>query len=278
MFVVRQRLQVRLRTILVLLGFASGSLVFAAPAQAAPPAYAALGDSYSSGLGTRSYYPASGSCYRSPYSYPVLDAARIGARLTFLACSGATVAGVRGQVGHIPSGTTLVTVTAGGNDAGFGNVLLRCALPWPLTCWDQIDHANTVIRTVLPARLDGLYAAIRAAAPHARVLVVGYPRLFDGRECNLASRISASEQRALNATADLLATTIAARAAAHGFGYADARGPFTGHSVCADAEWINGLSNPVAESYHPNRPGQRGYADLVGPALNRLAGSVRGRV
>ncbi|MET9019792.1 SGNH/GDSL hydrolase family protein [Actinopolymorpha sp. NPDC004070] len=268
----------RLRTLVVLLGFASGSVVFAAPAQAAPPTYAALGDSYSSGLGTRSYYPDSGSCYRSPYSYPVLDAARIGARLTFLACSGATVAGVRSQVGRIPSGATLVTVTAGGNDAGFGNVLLRCALPWPLTCWDQIDHANTVIRTVLPARLDGLYAAIRAAAPRARVLVVGYPRLFNGRECNLASRISSSEQRALNATADLLAATIAARAAAHGFAYADARGPFTGHSVCADAEWINGLSNPIAESYHPNRPGQRGYADLVGPALNRLAGSRRSRV
>jgi len=27
--------------------------------------------------------------------------------------------------------------------------------------------------------------------------------------------------------------------------------------VCDDVEWLNGLSNPVGESYHPNPPGTR---------------------
>ena len=39
--------------LLVLLGFVGGSVLVAAPAQAAP-SYVALGDSYSSGVGTRS--------------------------------------------------------------------------------------------------------------------------------------------------------------------------------------------------------------------------------
>src|SRR5438552_13765540 len=88
------------------------------PAQAAPTGYTALGDSYSSGVGSRSYYADSGSCYRSPYAFPVLLAQRTGAPLTFLACSGARVADVQAnQLGGLSPGTGLVTITIGGNDA-----------------------------------------------------------------------------------------------------------------------------------------------------------------
>ncbi len=257
--------------LLVLLGFVGGSVLVAAPAQAAP-SYVALGDSYSSGVGTRSYYDDGSSCQRSPYAYPVIDAGRLGATLTFAACSGAKVADVlAGQTGNLRSTTRYVTVSVGGNDAGFSSVLLQCAQPWPTTCWGAIDNANAFIRNTLPARLDGLYTAIRQAAPNARVVVVGYPRLFNGEECNLASRISPGEQAELNATADLLVQTVRARASARGFPFVDVRTAFTGHSVCADVEWINGLSNPISESYHPNRSGQTGYANLVEPALRASA-------
>lgn len=98
--------------------------------------------------------------------------------------------------------------------------------------------------------------------------MVGYPRLFNGEECNAGARISPAEQSALNNTADLLATTIGGRAAAHGFRFVDVRGAFTGHAVCDDVEWLNGLSNPVLESYHPNTTGQAaGYTPLVAGAL-----------
>jgi lysophospholipase L1-like esterase len=258
--------------LLVLLGFVGGSvLATAVPAQAAP-SYVALGDSYSSGLGTRSYYDDGSGCQRSPYAYPVLDAGRLGASLTFAACSGAKVADVRAdQLGGLRSTTRYVTLSVGGNDAGFASVLLQCAQPWPVTCWAAIDNANAFIRSTLPSRLDGLYTAIRQAAPNARVAVVGYPRLFNGEECNLASRISPGEQAELNATADLLAQTIRARAVARGFAFVDPRTAFASHSVCADVEWINGLSNPISESYHPNRSGQSGYASLVEPVLRGSA-------
>ena len=69
------------RLVLVLMA-AAGLLVvgLAAPAQAAPPSYVALGDSYSSGVGTRSYLNDGSSCQRSVYAYPSLIAAAKGMR------------------------------------------------------------------------------------------------------------------------------------------------------------------------------------------------------
>jgi len=262
--------------IAAVIGFAIATLFAAGIPASAAPAYTALGDSYSSGTGTRTYYSDGTSCQRSPYAYPVIDAQRLGAALSFAACAGARVADVQNnQLGTLNASTTYVTVSAGGNDAGFSSVISACARPWPYTCWTEISNANAFIRNTLPARLDGLYAAIRSRAPAARVVVVGYPRIFNGEECNVASRISPGEQAELNRTADLLATTIGGRAAAHGFPFADVRGVFTGHAVCDDVEWINGLSYPVSESYHPNRAGHAsGYAGVVESALRGTTASA----
>ncbi|WP_043661411.1 SGNH/GDSL hydrolase family protein [Thermocrispum municipale] len=253
-----------IRAVVVVLFAAAAAFVGVGSAHAAG-AYVALGDSYSSGVGTREYYSDSGECYRSPKAYPVLVAASTGAQLTFASCSGARVADVRGsQLGGLSSSTTMVTVQVGGNDAGFADVITSCARPWPWTCWGDIDEANRIIRDELPGRLDGLYTDIRNRAPNAKVIVVGYPRLFNGEECNALARISPEEQQRLNETADLLAGTIGGRASAHGFTFVDVRGSWTGHAVCDDVEWVNGLSNPILESYHPNVAGHRdGYAPAV---------------
>lgn len=46
--------------------------------------------------------------------------------------------------------------------------------------------------------------------------------------------------------------------------------------MCDNPEWLNGLSNPIGESFHPNRLGhQSGYAPLVGPALTGLPVAAR---
>lgn len=235
----------------------------------AGPAYTALGDSYSSGLGTRTYYADSGSCRRSPVAYPVKVASQKGYTLSFAACSGAKSGDViNHQLGSLNGSTRSVTISIGGNDAGFSSVIASCARPWPWTCWSDIDDAEYYMRSTLPGRLDGVYSQIRRRAPSAKVEVIGYPRIFNQRDtCNVASRISAGEQVELNGAADLLATTTAGRASAYGFGYVDPRSSFAGHAVCHPVAWINGLSYPVSESYHPNASGQTAYADLVAPAL-----------
>ncbi len=239
-------------------------------ARAASPRLVALGDSYASGVGTRSYDSSSGACQRSPYAYPVLDAARIGASLSFVACSGATTTSVQdNQLGTLSATTTLVTLTVGGNDAGFSSVLTECAQPWwSSDCNGAIDEAQAFITATLPGRLKTLYTAIRTAAPNAHVVVVGYPRIFNGEDCNAGTWFSPSEETRLNQTADQLDAAIKKRASAHSYAFVDPRSAFAGHAVCDNPEWINGLSNPLSESYHPNRTGQAGYADLVDDYLN----------
>jgi lysophospholipase L1-like esterase len=230
----------------------AGVVLGSGPAQAAASDYVALGDSYASGVGTRSYLPDSGSCQRSTYAYPYIDAGRIGANLKFQACSGARVADVsNNQLGPLSSGIELVTVQVGGNDAGFSSVITECA------------NAQNIINNTLPGRLNALYSTIRSRASAARVTVVGYPRLFNGEDCNAGTFFSSAEMTRLNATADLLNSKIAARASAAGFAFVNPTSAFIGHAVCGDPEWINGLSNPVSESYHPNRTGQTAYANLV---------------
>jgi lysophospholipase L1-like esterase len=239
------------------------------PAAQASGAYVALGDSFASGVGTRTYYDDSGGCYRSPKAYPVLDAARLGATLRFKACSGASVPDVRtGQLGPLSATTTRVSVQVGGNDAGFSDVITTCAQPsWAADCGAAIDKAQAFISDKLGARLDNLYADIGSRAPNARVVVVGYPRLFNGQDCNAGTWFSRTEMTRLNQTADQLNAKIRSRADSAGFGFVDPSAAFLGHAVCADVEWVNGLSTPTRESYHPNVRGQRAYADLVDDAL-----------
>lgn len=265
----RPRLALRTAAIATAVVTAS-TLLGTGVAQAAGADYVAVGDSYASGVGTRTYIESSGSCQRSTYAYAWIDAGRIGANLSFTACSGARVADVQNnQLGPMNSGTEFVTVQVGGNDAGFSSVITECAKPsWLGDCTSAINNAQSIINNTLPGRLDGLYNTIRSRATVARVTVVGYPRLFNGVDCNAGTFFSGDEMTRLNQTADLLNSKLSAQAGAHGFGFVNPTSAFIGHAVCGNPEWINGLSNPISESYHPNRTGQAGYADLVDDFLS----------
>jgi lysophospholipase L1-like esterase len=247
-----------------------GSLAATAtPARAAAPSYVALGDSYSSGTGTRSYLDDGTSCQRSTYAYPSLLAAQRGYALNLRACSGATVADVTNtQLSALGAGTSFVTISVGGNDAGFAEVLTTCAFPWWASdCNGAINRAQSYINNTLPGRLSTLYSSIRSRASAATVVVVGYPRIFMGEDCNAGTWFSRTEQTRLNQTADLLNSKLSAAASARGFRFANPTSRFVGHAVCDDVEWINGTSWPTGESYHPNKAGHVGYAGVVETAL-----------
>jgi lysophospholipase L1-like esterase len=243
----------------------AGVLVPAASAAAAPQ-YVALGDSYSSGVGTRVFY--NEECSRSPDAYGPKIAAARGYALSFKACSGATSTEVNSkQLGTLSSSTSLVTITIGGNDAGFSNVILNCALYF-FTCGSAISEANSFIANKLPALLDTTYRDIRSRASAAHVVVLGYPHLFtaEGKTCNVNLLTSGNEKK-LNETADKLDGVISARAAAHGFTFVDPRNAFLPHEVCSSSEWLNGQSNPLSESYHPNVAGQADFTSQVEAVL-----------
>ncbi len=257
------------------------AVLVAGPAHAAPPSYVALGDSYSSGVGTRTYLNDGTLCQRSVYAFPSLIAAATGYALNFRACSGAKVSDVTNtQLSALSAGTGYVTISVGGNDAGFTSVITTCAEPaWLSDCKGAVDKAQSYIKNTLPGSLATLYSSIRSKAPNATVVVVGYPRLFNGEDCNALTWFSPSDESLLNATADLLDSKLAAAAAARGFAFANPTSAFIGHAVCGDPEWLNGLSNPISESYHPNRVGHAsGYTPLVSPLLTGSALRVNAAV
>jgi hypothetical protein len=175
-------------------------------------------------------------------------------------------------VSSLTSGTRWVSITIGGNDAGFSSVITECAQPWwSSNCNAAIDGAQSYIRNTLPAKLDQVYAEIKRRSPTATVIVLSYPRLFMGVDCNAGTFFSSAEMTRLNQTADQLRNVTQSRAVAAGanFRFQDAIPPFVGHAVCSSTEWLNGLSNPIGESYHPNRAGHSsGYAPLVRAIMN----------
>jgi lysophospholipase L1-like esterase len=232
--------------------------------------YAALGDSYSSGVGALPY-DLDSACQRSSQSYPARWAAEHHpASFEFTACSGAKTADVLdAQISALQSSTDVVTITIGGNDAGFGPVMYTCTVAKSdRTCAAAVDAAEAFERTELPRRLARTYTAIRHAAPHARVIVLGYPRLFDlAPSCADPQAPDLTRRIKINHGADVLNDVIHQAASQQsGFSFVDVRDRFSGHGVCSADPWINGPSVPSPVGpYHPNTGG---YRDGYLPALD----------
>ena len=247
------------------------TLAAAAPASAAPasarsaPAatgvrYVALGDSYAAGLGTGREH---GDCDRSPAAYgPQWARAHQPASFTFAACSGATTRGIRThRLGALSPATTLVSLTAGGNDVGFSDVLQTCLIGSTHDCLQAIHGSEHAMITSLPRSLDRLLVAIRRHSPAAKIVLTGYPLLFDPARTGSCAQLSHREQAELNRGGNLLDATLLSAAARHGAAFADVRSAFRGHAICDRAAWLHGLDFfNLNDSFHPTTAGQtRGY-------------------
>jgi lysophospholipase L1-like esterase len=225
-----------------------------------PVSYVALGDSYSSGDGAGNY--SGGSCLQSANAYPVLWHKAHGGAFTNETCAGATTADViRGQLGGLSAGTTLVTITVGGNDVGFADVMLICVLGTDGACEGAIKHAETEAQTTLSGDLGTVLSDIANRAPHARVVVLGYPQFYDLAKSSTCLGLSTAKRTALDQGARLLDAVIAAVASRHADTFADVTPKFAGHQICdsgsyiISVDWLN-----LSDSYHPNASGQRfGY-------------------
>ncbi|MFE2058102.1 SGNH/GDSL hydrolase family protein [Streptomyces sp. NPDC056465] len=238
----------------------TGAGVAQAQTSAASVDYVALGDSYSSGVGAGSYDSASGDCKRSTRAYPALwQAANKPASFAFTACSGARTNDVTaGQLGPLTSATDLVSISIGGNDAGFADVMTTCVLQSEATCLSRVATARAYVDSTLPGKLDSVYTAISAKAPSARVVVLGYPRFYKlGGGC--IAGLSEKERSAINGAADYLNAATAKRAADHGFTFGDVTSTFTGHEICSGSAWLHSVNwLNIGESYHPTAAGQSG--------------------
>jgi lysophospholipase L1-like esterase len=249
------------------------TLVAATPASAATgyarTDYVALGDSYSAGVGAPGQ---SGLCLRGSNGYPALWARRNHpASFENLACVGATTDDVlQSQLPFVAATTDLLTITIGGNDAGFAPTIISCTISSDAACASLMATTHDFVTNVMPGRLDATYRAIKQRAPDARVVVLSYPVLFDTTSANCGiGGMSVAKRRMLNASSQQLHELIKDRVRAAGFTFADVQGDFAGHGVCGASPWINGITVvPVTNSFHPNSSGYRnGYLPALSAAL-----------
>ncbi len=257
----------------ILAAVAVGTTLLSAVASAAPASaqttvhYVALGDSYSSGVGAGSYTSSSGSCDRSTNAYPQLWASsNAPASYAFVACSGATTTSViSSQLSALSSATTLVSITVGGNDVGFSSVMETCVLSSTSTCVSAIDTSESEMARQLPGELNAVLADIKADAPNARVVVLGYPELYDMSKSATCIGLSTTDRKDLNAAADKLDGQIQAAAGRYGDVFGDVRAAFAGHEICDSSSWLHSVNFlDVGESYHPTAAGQ---ADAYRPVF-----------
>jgi lysophospholipase L1-like esterase len=181
------------------------------------------------------------------------------------ACGGATIANVTTtgqyveppQAAQLSSGLRLVFVMIGGNDIGFGT-LSGCIIIQTQCEQTSIPAASLQLVQQLGPKLEAAYAAIEAAAPHARVVVTLYPPLLPqdpNADLSHCPEINPAELRLGDQIQVALNRTIADRAHAHGFRVVDPGLLFAGHSVCAGTRSFF-YRPPMPGTYHPNFAGR----------------------
>lgn len=240
------------------------------PAASAVNKYVSLGDSFAAGQGAGGYLNA---CLQSTNGYPaLLDAVKGTNLLRNASCRNATTATVTStQLSVLNQGTTLVTLTVGGNDLNVAGVAALCTTQ-PTACDGAIAAAQALLVappggvSELATRLTATYARVAAAAPNARIVVTGYPYLFelpptsDPRYGTIVALSTATA--ALNAT---ISGAVDAEAAQHvKIGFVDVSAAFFGHGIGSPDAWINDAGPDV---FHPTVAGYRAYAGAIKPTL-----------
>ncbi|MGK5532007.1 SGNH/GDSL hydrolase family protein [Streptomyces sp. URMC 129] len=252
-----------------------------------PLEYVALGDSYAS-LGTASthYTDPETGCVRATDNYPARLAETLDpATFTDATCAGAVTGGVlSSQTAALTPDTDLVTLTIGGNDIGFGSIAAACGAagmtnPLGSPCEDRFTSGGTdqlADRVAATApKIDAVLADIRARAPHARIVVVGYLRILPpALGCWPFVPISVGDVPYLDGVQRRLNTMIGDRATAAGATFVNP-GETTGHDACQLLPWRRWVEGPVpvldAAPMHPTAAGQAHVAGLVAGAVETAA-------
>lgn len=256
--------------------------------------YVALGDSYTSAPGVP---PIAGDappiCGRSAANYPHLVAARLGARLVDVSCGGARThdlaqsqrSSIAPQFDALTPDTRLVTVGIGGNDNNlFATAIAGCTA----TVFDVLTGSLAPCRDRYGDRFEKDIAGtgasvrkalkqIRAAAPDAQIVVVGYPALLPATAAGQLACVAAGVpftpgdieylggiERSLNAALERAASGLTSTT------FLDTYAPSVGHDMCQlpGVRWIEPLI-PIspAAPVHPNAAGQAAVAANLAAAV-----------
>ena len=245
--------------------------------------YVALGSSVAAGPGIRP--SADGAPFRagrSARNYPHLVAEQLGLDLVDVTYSGATTANVLTDPQHgappqadaLDGSEDLVTVTIGGNDAGYVPLLMAAGLPHIVR---RLPLLGGVVREMLdPTARDRALVEVaeslkevgrtlRRRSPRAKVLFVDYLTLLPsaGTPAPPSSDIDVALGRRV---ADTLERLTGDAAADIGCGWVRAAEASRDHHAWSAKPWTTKFGLPLPgrpAPLHPNADGMRAVADLV---------------
>ena len=278
-----------------------------------PPAmanYLALGDSFASGEGAYNYLDgtdaATNKCHNSLVAYPYL----LNSAAVSVACSGAVIGDINGQdpaqrTGQRDSDYEIdqltqlqsaalpgtlnqlsfasyfkpesATVSIGGNDVGFADILKSCIDPrgnWQVraTCYPTYEDRLELLK-LISGQYDNLVSAYqRLLRQSRRLYVIGYPQIISATgSCGVNVLLNGTERVFAVQLTDYLNSVIKAAADTAGAVYVDVSQALAGHRLC-ESSWsaVNGLTagNDFLlflgqESFHPNWFGHQLLAQAI---------------
>jgi lysophospholipase L1-like esterase len=278
---------------------AAASLLAVAGCGAAPTkrvhsefeSYVALGDSYTAAP-RAGVVKGPAICGQTSQNYPSLVAAAVGAsRFVDRSCTGATTAdltrsqhdGVAPQLDAVRAGTDLVTIGLGANDQDLlATVLYKCTAlartdPHGAPCRTKLGSPSQVAALVGPIRRHVVTAIgqVHDRAPHARILLVGYPQIVPDQGTCPALPLATSDYPFVHGVLTRLDDALRAAAADASVRYVDVWQASAGHDICGTDPWVNGVANQpgLPPPFHPFEEEQQAVARLVVSALGGASSS-----
>lgn len=294
--------------------------------------YLGIGDSYASGQGAFDYLSgtdtASNQCHVSVHSYPLLLSGDLfGSAGHSVACSGAKIhdladmsptyhgqstdtsqsrasvlsgfkPGIVAQqtfvTEYLPG---VLTVQIGGNDIGFGDLMLRCISPVahirpfqtnPNNCFesyeDRLELEQLIDRTYV--RWVQTYRQLQAASPGSRVYAIGYPDIVSPTaKCRLNAPFTKEDIAFALDASHYLNSVMKKAATAAGVQFIDISDALKGHELCSGALGelaMNGITAGTdtfhvlgQESFHPNAFGHQLIEQAILNATHHFANNEK---
>ena len=181
----------------------------------------------------------------------------------------------------------VITLTMGGNDAGFGAIMDACAnLTSPGTCdFATLDRRQKLKNGLLDIYDDLVetYSTVRnVTGGQSKIYVVGYPQFINGAQgakCKNTLNLNDEERKMIYNSVEYFNNIIESAALRVGVKYLDVEDSLGNYRLCDNSKdedkkvtaitgYMGWNGNDLQESFHPNAKGQRAMASSISQLLD----------
>lgn len=178
----------------------------------------------------------------------------------------------------------VITLTGGGNDVGFADILKYCASPdWKEFVMDNTcgyAKSDSELRKMLGAAIRDQYystirliEAIKQVSSSTQIYIIGYPSFVAGSNstCALNSGVLDGDERdMINQGISYMNTVLKSAADNSNVTYIDIEDSLKGGRLCEGSEYVTGVwdtglfnEDDRSQSFHPNAKGHQKIASII---------------